>query len=51
MDGMEAYAYGWDRKRTCRAVKHIDQKQGLNYRQVEMYMARIARLAKREGIK
>lgn len=49
--GMEAYVYGWDRKRTCRAVKHIDQKQGLNYRQVEMYMARIARLPKREEIK
>ena len=49
--GMEAYEYGWDRKRTYRAVKHRGQKQDLNYMQVEMYMARIARLPKREDIK
>lgn len=49
--GMEAYEYGWDKKRTYRAVKHRGQKQDLNYRQVEMYMARIARLPKREDIK
>lgn len=49
--GMEAYEYGWDKKRTYRAVKHRGQKQDLNYRQVEMYMTRIARLPKREEIK
>lgn len=49
--GMEAYEYNWDRKRTCRTINHRGQKQDLNYRQVEMYMVRIARLAKREDIK
>lgn len=49
--GMEAYEYNWDKKRTYRAVKHRGQKQDLNYRQVEMYMTRIARLPKREEIK
>lgn len=48
---MEVYEYNWGRKRTCRAIKHIDQKQGLNYMQVEMYKARIAGLAKRGNIK
>lgn len=49
--GMEAYEYNWDKKRTCRTINHRGQKQDLNYRQVEMYMVRIARLAKREDIK
>lgn len=49
--GMEAYEYNWDKKKEFRTINHRGQKQDLNYRQVEMYMARIARLAKREGIK
>lgn len=49
--GMEVYEYGWDRKRIYRAVKYRGQKHDLNYRQVEMYMARISRLPKRKDIK
>lgn len=49
--GMEAYEYNWDKKKDFRTIKPWDLKYGLTFEQVEMYMARIAGLAKREGVK
>lgn len=49
--GIDIYEYNWYRKKTYRTTNYRDQKQDLNYRQVEMYMDRIAGLAKREYIK
>lgn len=49
--GMGAYEYNWDEKKERRTYKPRGEKRGLTFEQVEMYMARIAGLAKREGIK
>lgn len=49
--GVEAYEYNWGKKKEFRTIKPRDLKRCLTFEQVEMYMDRIARLPKREGVK